>query len=67
MVGRGLGLGDSAARPGWAWWLFVVVAATGLLLLPDYIDISVQLDLSIIFVLALLALSMREDYSGIYQ
>jgi ABC-type branched-subunit amino acid transport system permease subunit len=53
-----IGMGDAARRPGWAWWLFVVVTAAVLLLLPDYVDISVQLDLSIIFVLALLALSM---------
>jgi branched-chain amino acid transport system permease protein len=58
MALRGIGLGDAAKRPGWAWWLFVVVAAVILVLLPDYVDISVQLDLSIIFVLALLALSM---------
>ena len=58
MAARGIGMGDAARRPGWAWWLFVVVAAVILVLLPDYIDISVQLDLSIIFVLALLALSM---------
>ena len=58
MATRGIGMGDAAKRPGWAWWLFVVVAAVILVLLPDYIDISVQLDLSIIFVLALLALSM---------
>jgi ABC-type branched-subunit amino acid transport system permease subunit len=58
MAARGIGMGDAAKRPGWAWWLFVVVAAVLLVLLPDYIDISVQLDLSIIFVLALLALSM---------
>jgi len=57
-MSRGIGMGDAAKRPGWAWWLFVVVAAVILVLLPDYIDISVQLDLSIIFVLALLALSM---------
>src|SRR6185295_3769741 len=58
MAVRGIGMGDAAKRPGWAWWLFVVVAAVLLVLLPEYIDISVQLDLSIIFVLALLALSM---------
>jgi len=58
MAVRGIGRGDAAKRPGWAWWLFVIVAAVLLVLLPDYIDISVQLDLSIIFVLALLALSM---------
>ena len=58
MAARGIGMGDAAKHPGWAWWLFVVVAAVILVLLPDYIDISVQLDLSIIFVLALLALSM---------
>ena len=58
MAVRVIGMGDAAKRPGWAWWLFVVVAAVILVLLPDYIDISVQLDLSIIFVLALLALSM---------
>ena len=58
MAARGIGMGDEAKRPGWAWWLFVVVAAAILLVLPDYVDISVQLDLSIIFVLALLALSM---------
>ena len=58
MAGRVLGLGDSASRPGWAWWLFVAVAAVGLWLVPDQVDVSVQLDLTIIFVLALLALSM---------
>src|SRR5882724_5053629 len=58
MAGRGVGLAEAAKRPGWAWWLFVVVAGAGLLVLSDYVDISVHLDLSIIFVLALLALSM---------
>ena len=49
---------DAAIPPRWSWWLFVVALAVALIAVPDFIDISLQLDLSIIFVLALLALSM---------
>jgi branched-chain amino acid transport system permease protein len=59
MAVRPLGLGPSGRAPAWWWWLFVLAAAVVLLGLPSVIDdISVQLDLSIILVLALLALSM---------
>lgn len=59
---------STAARPPRAWWWIVVaLMAMALFLLPYYVDISLQLDLSIIFVFALLALSMGFlwGYAGI--
>ena len=47
-----------ATPPTWRWWLFVAVAAGLLLALPSRIDIASQLDLTLILVFALLALSM---------
>jgi branched-chain amino acid transport system permease protein len=44
--------------PAWWWWLLVGLGAAALLWLPPRIDIALQLDLSIILILALLALSM---------
>ena len=49
---------DAAAPPSWVWWLFVAALAVVLIAMPNFTDVSLQLDLSIIFVLALLALSM---------
>jgi len=45
-------------RPRWWWWLFVAAALAALLSMPAYVDIAVQLDVSIILILALLAISM---------
>jgi branched-chain amino acid transport system permease protein len=59
---------STAAQPPKAWW-WVLVALIGALLiaLPYFVDIALQLDLSIIFVFALLALSMSFlwGYAGI--
>ncbi|WP_108610392.1 branched-chain amino acid ABC transporter permease [Aminobacter sp. MSH1] len=57
----------SATPPKLWWWLLIATAAAGLLALPYYSDMAVQLDLSIIFVFALLALSMSFlwGYAGI--
>lgn len=44
--------------PKWWWWAFVGVLAAVLLTIPAYSDIGLQLDLSIIFIMAILALSM---------
>ena len=49
---------DAATPPSWLWWMFVAVLALALLAVPKFTDVSLQLDLSIIFVLSLLALSM---------
>jgi ABC-type branched-subunit amino acid transport system permease subunit len=49
----------SAERPTVVWWLFVAVAAGVLLIwLPGMLGLAQMLDLSVVFVLALLALSM---------
>jgi branched-chain amino acid transport system permease protein len=47
-----------AKWPRWWWWASVGVAAAVLMAAPSYLDIAAQLDISIIFILALLALSM---------
>ena len=49
---------DAATPPRWPWWCFVVGLAFVLIAIPAFTDISLQLDLSILFVLSLLALSM---------
>lgn len=49
---------DAAKPPRWWWWLFVAVLAAAVGLTPSYTDAALQLDVSIIFVFALLALSM---------
>jgi branched-chain amino acid transport system permease protein len=59
---------STAAGPPKAWWWAVIAAiAVALIALPYYVDIALQLDLSIIFVFALLALSMGFlwGYAGI--
>ncbi|HDZ82216.1 MAG TPA: branched-chain amino acid ABC transporter permease [Roseobacter sp.] len=48
----------SGERPGAAWWAFIVIAAVILALLPQTLGLAQLLDLSVVLVLALLALSM---------
>ena len=52
------GMAPPSAAPAWWWWLLVGLATAVLLWLVPRIDIALQLDLSIILILALLALSM---------
>lgn len=47
-----------SARPGPGWWLFVAIAAALMAAGPFFLKIPAQIDLSRIFVYALLALSM---------
>lgn len=56
----------SGTPPRW-WWAFVAALLAALVSLPYFIDIALQLDLAIIFVSALLALSMSFlwGYAGI--
>lgn len=59
---------STAGRPPKAWWWGVVVLiAVAIVALPYYGDMALQLDLSIIFVFAMLALSMGFlwGYAGI--
>ena len=48
----------SGQRPSRSWWLAVVVCAVLMLAVPVYGDMAVQLDLSLVLILSLLALSM---------
>ena len=54
-------------RPGPLWWLAVAVAFVGLMILPSFLNIAQQFNISIVFILALLALSMSFlwGYAGI--
>jgi branched-chain amino acid transport system permease protein len=58
---------DAATPPKWWWWIAVALTGVAMFLAPYYVDISLQLDLAIIFVFALLALSMGFlwSYAGI--
>jgi ABC-type branched-subunit amino acid transport system permease subunit len=58
---------NAAIPPRWWWWLFIVILAAALALTPSFTDPAFQLEVSIIFVFALLALSMSFlwGYSGI--
>jgi ABC-type branched-subunit amino acid transport system permease subunit len=49
---------NAATRPKWWWWLFVAALAAAIAITPSFTDPALQLDVSIIFVLSLLALSM---------
>ena len=57
----------AAVPPRPAWWLFVLALAVAVALIPSYTDAALQLDVSVIFILALLALSMSFlwGYAGI--
>ncbi len=48
----------SGQRPGAIWWSFIAVATVVVFALPQVLDLAQLLDLSVVFVLALLALSM---------
>jgi ABC-type branched-subunit amino acid transport system permease subunit len=52
------GMTPPSVAPRWWWWLAVASATAFLLWLTPRIDIARQIDLAIIFILALLALSM---------
>jgi branched-chain amino acid transport system permease protein len=58
---------NAATPPKWWWWVAVGLAGGAVFLAPSYVDVSLQLDLAIIFVFALLALSMGFlwGYAGI--
>lgn len=58
MAARIFAMTSPATKPRWWWWAFVAVLAAILLSMPSYADIGIQLDLSIIFIMAILALSM---------
>lgn len=57
----------SGQRPGAIWWIFIAVATAVVFALPQMLDLAQLLDLSVVFVLALLALSMSFlwGYAGI--
>ncbi len=61
------GFGAAGERPGPLWWLAVATAFAGLMVLPSFLNIAQQFNTSIIFILALLALSMSFlwGYAGI--
>lgn len=61
------GFGAAGERPGPLWWLAVAAAFIGLMILPSFLNIAQQFNTSIIFILALLALSMSFlwGYAGI--
>jgi ABC-type branched-subunit amino acid transport system permease subunit len=58
---------DAAVRPRLRWWLFVAALVFAVALVPSYSDPALQLDVSVIFIFALLALSMSFlwGYAGI--
>lgn len=58
---------DAAVPPRPWWWGFVLALALAVAAIPFYTDAALQLDVSVIFILALLALSMSFlwGYAGI--
>lgn len=61
------GLKAAAERPGLLWWVSVAVVFVALMILPSFLNIAQQFNTSIVFILALLALSMSFlwGYAGI--
>ena len=61
------GLSAAGERPGPLWWLAVAIVFIGLMVLPSFLNIAQQFNISIVFILALLALSMSFlwGYAGI--
>mgnify|MGYP002835875466 CR=1 FL=1 len=51
-------LNPPSTPPKWWWWLFVASAFIALLLMPEYLELYVIIDLTSYFIFALLALSM---------
>lgn len=56
--GSPFALSPPGKRPGWSWWGAVAAAAVALLLFPEAAELDVLYDTSILFVFAVLALSM---------
>ena len=58
---------SAGQKPAIWWWGLLVLSAAGLVFAPALLDMAIQLDISIIFVFALLALSMSFlwGYAGI--
>ena len=50
--------GAPGARPRLWWWLATAAAFASLMALPSFLNIAQQFNISIVFILALLALSM---------
>jgi len=67
MLHDGLSLGAAGERPGRLWWMGVAAAFVALMVLPSFLNIFQQINLSVVFILALLALSMSFlwGYAGI--
>src|SRR5262245_55386443 len=61
------GLSAAAERPGALWWGAVATAFVALMVLPSFLNVAQQFNVSIVFILALLALSMSFlwGYAGI--
>src|SRR5215470_467056 len=61
------GLSAAGERPGLLWWLAVAAAFIAFMALPSFLNIAQQINLSVVFILALLALSMSFlwGYAGI--
>jgi branched-chain amino acid transport system permease protein len=61
------GLSAAGERPGPLWWVAVAIIFVGLMILPSFLNIAQQFNTSIVFILALLALSMSFlwGYAGI--
>ena len=51
-------LDPPSTLPKWWWWLFVATAFVALLLMPEYLELYVIIDLTSYFIFTLLALSM---------
>ena len=51
-------LDPPSTPPKWWWWLFVATAFVALLLMPEYLELYVIIDLTSYFIFTLLALSM---------
>src|SRR5882724_2578516 len=67
-MGMGVpGMSAAGERPGPLWWLVVVAAFIALMALPSFLNIAQQFNISIVLILALLALSMSFlwGYAGI--
>src|SRR5882724_12600655 len=67
-MGMGVpGMSAAGERPGPLWWLVVAAAFIALMALPSFLNIAQQFNISIVLILALLALSMSFlwGYAGI--
>lgn len=58
MDSKNMFISPAAQAPKWWWWLFVGGMSIVILSIPSFAELDVQLDLSIIFIYGMLALSM---------